>query len=485
MSEASVSEKPSEDATDAPWRWSASRMARAIRDRTVSSEEVVSSCLQRIDAVNGTLNALVEVSHEEAFEAARVADAMVAAGQALGPLHGVPTAIKINTDQAGHATTDGIVAMADAIAAEDSPQTRLLRQAGAVFVGRSNSPAFGFRWFANNALHGSTLNPWDATRTPGGSSGGAASAVASGMVAIGQGNDIGGSVRYPAYACGVAGIRPTVGRVAGHVGPPGLDSPPAVQMMAVQGPIARTVDDLRLAFAAMSGYDPKDPVAVPGAPAAAPARRPLKVGVVASNAVASPTPAVDAALRTAANWLADAAYEVQEVQLPLLEEAYRLWWLLVMEDFRLLMPLVEQMGDDGMKTAASHYYQVLAEWWGEQPSLEDYIKGYARRGTLIAQLQTFLEEYPIVLLPVSAEQAFEQDADVAGVERCRQLIAAQYSMMAVPLLGFPAVSVPTGIEGGLPVGVQLLGRRFDDATLLDAGNVIEACAGTFTPIDPR
>jgi amidase len=173
------------------------------------------------------------------------------------------------------------------------------------------------------------------------------------------------------------------------------------------------------------------------------------------------------------------------VQLPLLEEAYRLWWLLAMEDFRLIMPIVEQIGDDGMKTAAATNYKVAAEWWGEQPSLADYINGYARRGTLIAQLQAVLEQYPIVLLPVSAEQAFEQDADLAGVDRVRELIAAQYSMMAVPLLGFPALSVPTGIEHALPVGVQVLGRRFDEATLLDVGNVIEARAGTFTPIDPR
>ena len=460
-------------------------MAQAIRDRTVSAVDVASSCLERIYSVNDALNALVEVSHEEALEAARVADAMVAAGQALGPLHGVPTAIKINTDQAGHATSDGIVAMADAIAPEDSPPTRRLREAGAIFVGRSNSPAFAYRWFADNDLHGRTLNPWDSARTPGGSSGGAASAVASGMVAIGQGNDIGGSIRHPAYACGVAGIRPTVGRVAGRGGRPHLDVPASVQLMAVQGPIARTVDDLRLALAAMSGYDAKDAVSVPGAPAAAPPRRPLKVGVVASNGVSSPVPAVASALRTAASWLADAAYDVEEVELPLLDEAYRLWWLLALEDFRLLLPRVEQTADDGMKAAAAAYYEVAAEWWGVKPTLEDYINGYARRGTLIAQLQAIMEEHPILLLPVSAEQAFEQGADTAGVARVRELIAAQYSMMGLALLGFPGLAVPTGVENGLPVGVQLIGRRFDEPTLLDAGNAIEARAGRLTPIDPR
>lgn len=470
--------------SDPPWRWTASQVAQAVRDREVSAEEVVSSCLERIDAVNGALNALVEVSHEEALEAARMADAMVSAGRALGLLHGVPTAIKINTDQAGHATSDGIVSMADAIAPEDSAPTQRLRQAGAIFVGRSNSPAFAYRWFANNALHGSTLNPWDPARTPGGSSGGAAAAVASGLVAIGQGNDIGGSIRYPAYACGVAGLRPSLGRVAGRGSRPHLDVPASVQQMATQGPIARTVDDLRLALAAMSGYDPRDPVSVPGAPAAPPARRPLKVGVIASNAVCTAAPAVDAALQTAAGWLAEAAYDVEEVQLPLLEEAYRLWWLLALEDFRLLMPRVEEVGDHGMKSAAAAYYEVAAEWWGTKPTLQDYIEGQARRGTLIAQLQAFLEEYPILLLPVSAEQAFEQDADLAGVARVRQLIAAQYSMMAVALLGFPGLSVPTGIDGGLPVGIQLVGRRFDETSLLDAGDLIEARAGRFTPIDP-
>jgi amidase len=467
------------------WRWSATRTAQAIRTKEISAHEVATNCLARIEAVNPRLNALVEVSPDEALEAARVADEMVAAGQALGPLHGVPTSIKVNSHQAGHATTDGVVAFANEVSPVDSPQSRLLREAGAIFLGRSNSPAFSYRWFTNNDLHGSTLNPWDAARTPGGSSGGAGSAVASGMVAIGHGNDIGGSIRYPAYACGIVGLRPTVGRVSGYLGPREADNSLSLQTMAVQGPLARTVDDVRLALDAMSGYDPLDTVAIPGAPAAAPPARPLRVAMVARNGVSTSTPAVDKALRLAAGCLTDAGYEIEEVELPLLEEAYQLWWLLCMEDFRLLMPLVEEVGDHGMKTAAANYYAVAADWWGRKPALEDYITGYARRGTLIRQLQQFLETYPLVLLPVSAEQAFEQDADIASVESMRRVMAAQYSMMAIPLLGFPALSVPTGVVEGLPVGVQLLGRRFDENSLLDAGNVIEARVGTFAPIDPR
>jgi amidase len=469
--------------TDQLWQWSATQTAAAVKSKQVSAVEVTTSCLERIEAVNGHLNALVDVSADEAMEGARLADQMVAAGQGLGPLHGVPTSIKINTAQKGHATSHGISAWAGEHAAEDGPQAEFLRRAGAIFLGRSNSPAFSYRWFANNDLHGSTLSPWDVGRTPGGSSGGASSAVASGMVPIAQGNDIGGSIRYPAYACGIVGLRPTVGKVASYMGPPVGDNAVSVQLMAVDGPLARTVDDVRLALSAMSGYHPFDPVSVPGSPAAD-VRRPLKVGMVAANGVTSNVPHVEAALRQAATWLGEGGYEIEEVELPLLEEAYRIWYLLCMEDFRLIMPMVAEIGDHGMQTAAANYYAVAAEWWGERPSLEDYINSYNRRGSLIRQLQMLFEDYSLFMLPVSSEQAFEQDADIASVEGMRRVMAAQYSMMAIPLLGFPALSVPTGVTEGLPVGVQLLGPRFGEDALLDAGAVLEARAGTFTPIEP-
>ena len=176
---------------------------------------------------------------------------------------------------------------------------------------------------------------------------------------------------------------------------------------------------------------------------------------------------------------------VEQAELPLLAEAYRLWYLLCLEEFRQIMPLVEQVGDEGIKKAAEGYYAVSSEWWGTQASLTDYMNGYARRGTLIQMLGEFMQQYPIILLPVSTEQAFEQDADIASIDSLRTVIAANSSMMAIPLLGFPALSVPTGIAGGLPVGVQLLGRRFDEDGILNAAEVIEARAGTFTPIDPR
>jgi amidase len=472
--------------TDELWRWPATELARAIASGALSSREVVTSCLRRIDEVNPRLNALVEVRAEESLAAAKVADDMVASRAKLGPLHGIPVAIKVNSDQAGYATTNGVVAFMDIIASKDSAEVAALRRAGAVLVGRSNCPAFTFRWFTDNDLHGRTLNPWDASRTPGGSSGGASAAVASGMVPVAQGNDIGGSIRYPAYACGIAGLRPTVGRVAHSHYPPGQDQALSVQMMLVDGPLTRRIDDLRLAYLGMSSTtDPRDPVHAPGAAAMPLHNNPRRVGLLRDVGIATPTPAVNKSLDDAANRLRTAGYQVEEIELPLLAEAWQLWWLLALEEFRTIMPLVEQHGDEGIKKAAAGYYACAAEWWGQAPGLAEYMNGYARRGTLISQLAQFMLDYPLVLLPVSAEQAFELDLDIASVEACRRAVNAQWSMMAIALLGFPALAIPTGVVDGLPVGVQLLGRRFDEASMLDAGAVVEAATGTLTPIEPR
>lgn len=467
------------------WRWTATSLAHGIRTRAISSREATLACLRRIEQVNPTINALVEVSPEEALEGADAADRAVAEGAALGPLHGVPVAIKVNSDQRGHATTNGVAAFKDAIAAEDGPPVAKLRDAGAVFVGRSNTPAFSYRWFTTNDLHGRTLNPWDSTRTPGGSSGGAAAAAAAGMVPIAHGNDIGGSIRQPAYCCGVAGLRPTVGRIPTWYGPSNMDQPLSVQTMLTQGPLARCVADLRLALAAMSRFDPRDALHAPAPLDGEPLARPIRVGLLRDAGAARPSPEVNSALDQAAGWLRDAGYRVEEIDDPAFGEAYRLWYLLAMEEFRQIMPLVEQIGDDGMKKAAAHYYAVARDWWGDKPGLAEYMNGYARRGTLIVRLQRFLQDCPLILLPVSAEQAFVQDADIHSVESMRRVMAANWSMMAIPMLGFPALAVPTGVANGLPVGVQLLGQRFREDTLLDAGDVIESRAGVLTPIDPR
>jgi amidase len=225
------------------------------------------------------------------------------------------------------------------------------------------------------------------------------------MVPFAHGNDIGGSIRYPAYACGIVGIRPTVGRVPSWFGPTNADESMSVQTMVAQGPLARSVDDLRLVLDAMSGFDTRDRSSVPVPPVNANPRmlRLIRVGVLTDVGVVRPESAVMDALNTAATWLADAGYGVERIELPLLAEAWRLWWLLAMEDFRQIMPMVEKLGEDGIRRAATHYYEVSKAWWGVQPGLVDYMNGHARRGTLIARLQQFLERCPLVLLPISAE----------------------------------------------------------------------------------
>ncbi|MCU1687539.1 MAG: Asp-tRNAAsn/Glu-tRNAGln amidotransferase subunit and related amidase [Amycolatopsis sp.] len=251
------------------WRWSATELATGIRTGQVSAEAAARSCLDRIAEVNPALNALSGISERDTLAAARHADQAIAAGEDVGPLHGVPVAVKINTEQTGHATSMGVSAFADTISDGDAFCVAELRAAGAIMLGRSNSPAFALRWFSTNDLHGRTLSPWDPGRTPGGSSGGAASALASGMVPLAQANDIGGSIRYPSYSCGVVGIRPTVGRMPiwSDADKSGMDSPLSFQCMAVHGPMARTVSDVRLAFDVMSTVDLRDPFSVP-APAA-------------------------------------------------------------------------------------------------------------------------------------------------------------------------------------------------------------------------
>ncbi|NUP68105.1 MAG: amidase, partial [Nonomuraea sp.] len=279
------------------WQLSATELAAGIRTRTISAVEAVRSCLDRIEAVNPALNALVDVRPDEALADARRADEDVAAGRPLGPLHGVPVSTKINTGQEGRLNSHGLAATAQAQAPGDDACVAALREAGAVFLGRSNAPAFSMRWFSANDVHGRTLNPWSPAHTPGGSSGGAASGVAAGMTPIGQGNDIAGSIRYPAACCGLVGIRPTVGLVSGwsYPGDMELEGPLTFQAWAVHGPLTRTVADARLALYAMATPDLRDPFGVPAVHRVTP-RGPVRVAVVRDVGLAAPHPAVGAAL---------------------------------------------------------------------------------------------------------------------------------------------------------------------------------------------
>src|SRR5499426_4639247 len=233
------------------WRLSASEVARLVRTRRVSAREVADAALQRLDSVNPRITAIVDCRPDLVREQADRVDSLLAHGNEPGPLAGVPVTVKINIDQAGFATTEGSRLQENLIAKFNSPVVDNLLRSGAVLLGRSNAPTFALRWFTSNLLHGSTLNPRDPRLTPGGSSGGAAAGVAAGIGHVALGTDVGGSVRYPAYACGVHGLRPGLGRVPFY----NASLPEATagaQLMHVVGPMARTVEDLRVSLSAMS-----------------------------------------------------------------------------------------------------------------------------------------------------------------------------------------------------------------------------------------
>ena len=463
------------------WRWSAHTLAAAIRHGAVSAHEAVVSTLERVQAVNPVLNAIVDLLADDALAAARAADAARQRGEALGPLHGVPVTVKVNVDLRGRATTNGVVAFKDNLASEDSPVVANLRRAGAVVIGRTNTPAFSVRWFTENDLHGRTLNPWSAAHTPGGSSGGASSAVAAGMGAIAHGNDLAGSVRYPAYCTGVCGLRPSFGRVPAYLHSAKEERPISMAMMSVQGPLARHVADLRLALAAMSAGDARDPWWVP-APLIGPALpRPLRVAMTVNCGGAPADPAVVAAVRQAGRWLADAGYVVEEVEPPGMAEAHELWMLIANDEARQFMwPAVERFGDEGVRRS---FGWMLAA----SPVLDHraHLQAFARRSTLLRRWQQFLTDYSLVLGPVSGEPPFAWGMDVENEATMARVLRAQEPQFAVPVLGLPAVSVPTGLADGLPMGVQLIAARFREDLVLDAAEVIEARCPPLTPIDPR
>src|SRR5690348_5091630 len=327
------------------WRWDATAIAAAIRTGKISSREATQAVLARLEAVNPKLNAVTVVLAEPALAAADRADAARKRGEALGLLHGVPVTIKGNVDQEGQATTKGVVAFKDVVARSDSPQVASWKKAGAIIVGRTNTPAFSLRWHTDDDLRGRTFNPWHRDRTPGGSSGGAAAALAVGNAPLAQGNDLGGSARYPAYCYGVAGIRPTLGRLAAYNATVTEERPVGMQVMSVQGPLARRVADVRLGLAAMAARDPRDAWWVPAPLEGVPVARPIKVALTVDPARQGVHPDVAAAVRAAGAALAEAGYAVEEVEPPDVAGAAACWASIVINEMRhVTQPYIRQHG---------------------------------------------------------------------------------------------------------------------------------------------
>jgi amidase len=463
--------------SDELWRWDAGKLNEAIRTRAVSCKEVVTSCVTRVEAVNPEINAIVEKCFDEAIATAENADRELARGEPVKPLHGVPFTTKINTDQKGYATTNGVAGFANLIADDDSPSIANLRRAGAIVIGRTNCPEFSWRWFTDNDLFGETVNPWSRAHTCGGSTGGGAAAVATGMGPLAQGSDFGGSIRHPALCCGIAGLRPSFGRVPAYNATTG-DRPMTAQLMAVHGPLARSVNDLRVALATMAHGDVRDPWWVPAPLVGPPSERPIRVAVMDSDSRLDA--GVADALTQAAKWLEDAGYAIERAASPSINEAAHLWSTLVLNESKFgMISQIEQYGGAAIRKTG-------ALMVGRAPPIDfpQYLAALGRRAGLLRTWQIFLQQYPLLLMPTCREPAFELGLDQADEAAMERIFYAGAPLLAPAVLGLPCISVPTGLSNGIPVGVQLVGARFREDICLDAAEAIELRAGPLTPVDP-
>ncbi|WP_295851444.1 amidase family protein [Tardiphaga sp.] len=460
------------------WRLSAVDLAALIRARKVSAKEAALAGLARLDAVNPVINAVVEHRPDDVMAQAEAIDAALARGDEIGPLGGVPVTVKVNIDYAGYATTNGVQIQSGVLPTSNSPVIDNLRKAGAVILGRTNCPAFSYRWFTTNLLYGDTKNPRDPALTPGGSSGGAAASVAAGIGHIAHGTDIAGSIRYPAYACGVHGLRPTLGRIAAY----NAALPERIisgQITAMSGPLARTIGDIRLGLAVMSQPDMRDPWWVP-APLEGPSM-PKRAAICLRPDGLEITDDVEAAVRDAGRRLRAAGWTVEEVDnTPPLREAAELQTQIWFGDgFQGMMDAAEREGDPG----------ALACLRGIQPRLEGFENGglsraLVRRSSFVRDWQMFLQDYAVVLMPVSGELPFADNLDLKDAESFERVWRAQLPQIGIPFMGLPALVVSTGLVGRTPTGVQIVAGRYREDLCLLAGEAIEAGGTPVSPIDP-
>jgi amidase len=458
---------------------SALELAALVRDGATSASDILEAHLARIDAVNGPLNAVTATLADSARAGARAVDRAVANNEPLGRLAGVPFTIKENIDVAGSPTTWGCAAFAGQIASADAPAVARLREAGAIPLARTNMPDFAFRWHTESSVAGHTVNPWDASRTPGGSSGGEAVALATGMTPLGLGNDLGGSLRIPSQMCGTVALRPTMGRVADAAVTEPSIPPMSMQLMNCQGPMARRVEDLRVALDIIATPDARDPRWVPAPSDRAPLGSARRVAVVRDPLGTGIDAHVSAGVDRAAAWLADAGYDVVDAEPPQLADAFGLWFDLLWADFPGIWALIDSIAGDGLHAfvdairASGGYYDVDVERLGA---------AWVARHRIAAVWSQFAWEHPIVLAPVCCERPWIVGDDI---ERSADIAFAMRAILPVNVLGLPACAVPVGADEGLPQGVQLIGPRFREDILLHAAQAIEARAEVLAPIEPR
>lgn len=454
-----------------PCAASASAIAAAIREGRLSSRDAVEACLARIDEVNPRLNAVVALRARHACTDADAADLAVSRGQPLGPLHGVPITVKDSFDTAGLTTTWGTLGRKGFVPTEDATAVARLRAAGAIVLGKTNTPELTLGFESVNPVYGRTSNPYDLARTPGGSSGGAAAIVAAGGVPLEIGSDTGGSIRLPAHFCGIAGIRPTPGRVsrAGHAIGPGS----AIDGLTSIGPLARRVEDLELALRLLSGPDGRDPLLAPvplGASDAVDVRR-LRVAWFVDNGIAPPDDDVAGAVCDAVRALADAGARTTERRPPGVERTEPLFMnvILRLEGAAGLLRRLAQVGTAPDDSTLGGFLAL--------PSLDEKERVQIADAwdALRVELLAASEAFDVVVSPVNAHAALrhgEVDAHMLGFT---------YTM-TWNLAGWPGAVVRAGTSReGLPIGVQIVAPPWREDWVLAAAGRIEAALGGWQP----
>jgi len=453
---------------------SACEMAEGIRAREFSSLELIDAHLAQIDRINPILNAYVQLRADEARDEAKRADGAVVARNVLGPLHGVPVSIKSCIDVAGTRCESGSRLRKGNVPSADATLVARLKAAGAIVLGVTNTPEFLMAWETDNALYGRTNNPWDLSRTAGGSSGGESAAIASFMSAAGVGSDGGGSIRVPAHYTGICGLKPTPGRVptSGHY-PPGEG---AVSWLGTVGPMARTVGDLQTLFRVMAGEDLADAESapVPLVEIEASELEHTHVGLMVEDPAHPVTAETRAAVEAAATVLSDAGLVVEPFHPPLLDRAHKLW----VDAFVKMIALSSQSMVRGNEAELSPIFRDYLEYAASFPPLtaEEILASLAERDIVRTHSLKQTERCPILLMPVAPGPAFRHgEIGWLQAKHSATFVDAFAYTQWFNLLGCPAAAVPmTQSEEGLPIGVQIVGHPFKDELVLAVAKLVES-----------
>ena len=457
---------------------SATEIARSIRDRNVSSEEITRAAIERIADVNPELNAVVALAADRALVEARERDAMTVRRESMGPLHGVPITLKDSHDTEDIVTTGGTMGRAGKIPEADSPPVARLRAAGAVLLGKTNTPEFTLAFTTENLVYGRTNNPYDITRTPGGSSGGAAAIVASCGSFLELGSDLGGSVRVPSNYCGIAGLKTTAGRVprTGHAFPWGGP----LDRFGTIGPMARRVEDLALALPIISGPDWIDPFVEP-----VPLLNPgevkvggLRVAFFTDDGLKTPTKEIQEIVRSAATAISETGAVVEEVEPKAIARASVLGGRMFGADGGyLIRKLLSESGTN----QPSHFLTKWANGPAENGlSVEEWAKLMHEVDAVRSEILQFMKDNDAIICPVAAQPApTHEGAEQLRVDRTSP--AYSYTN-AHNLSGLPVVVVRAGTSPeGLPIGVQVVAQPWREDVALALAEVIEEATGGWQP----